>query len=538
MFLYSTVSTLNPKVGTVSTTSSSCNLYNIVVFPALSKPKIKILASRLPKIKVSDDSNLDNKPPIKLWMLLEELLISKWNHIATFTAPEDPLEDENALILTNFQALVLPPSCGIHAPLIYASLNLNDGLTLDEPEPIPSLVIESSVFYITVSASNRHICETFIETLVILNSQIPDLIVTDECLPTHSNTLTLSTFSQGLSGYAEIVAEEIVSNLRKIHQPTLQGSNCVGESENFPNSISAHYTPRDTKLSPNSGQVQALSENLQQTRATKSQFAEGQSLTDHEAKQWCSSGFGRVFGRKTKSATGPIDISWPSLGQSSDQSPSQSAAHKRPRGEKALNRSRFLWFRRKFGRSQKQNTHEREIMAAIRAIATLASIIEYTRSQGCLAIVMDFSTSNTLDDSPRRTNELKRAMILWLTNYLGLGVTPWLISCQAPPSMDLDEKLGQTRSVLRMHAVPEKTVLISPVPLTRGDHVLRQIRSHGTLSYITHHGLYIGQGIIVHFSGNESALRSLIFPDQLSTKLRKVSVTEFMKFGGRIIVQK
>lgn len=42
MFLYSTVSTLNPIVGMVVTTSPNFNLYRIVVFPAASKPTINI----------------------------------------------------------------------------------------------------------------------------------------------------------------------------------------------------------------------------------------------------------------------------------------------------------------------------------------------------------------------------------------------------------------------------------------------------------------------------------------------------------------
>lgn len=51
MFLYSTVSTLNPMardqagkhvLGMVEITSPSCRRYKIVVFPALSRPSIKI----------------------------------------------------------------------------------------------------------------------------------------------------------------------------------------------------------------------------------------------------------------------------------------------------------------------------------------------------------------------------------------------------------------------------------------------------------------------------------------------------------------
>lgn len=37
-FLYCTHSTLLPTVGVVTTVSPRCSLYNVVVFPALSKP--------------------------------------------------------------------------------------------------------------------------------------------------------------------------------------------------------------------------------------------------------------------------------------------------------------------------------------------------------------------------------------------------------------------------------------------------------------------------------------------------------------------
>eukprot|EP00732_Lithocolla_globosa_P003698 Lithocolla_globosa_v1_NODE_3071_length_1772_cov_4.612922.p2 type:complete len:107 gc:universal NODE_3071_length_1772_cov_4.612922:1433-1753(+) len=46
-FLCSTVSTLNPIVGIVVTTSPSFNLYKMLVFPAASSPTIKILTSCL-----------------------------------------------------------------------------------------------------------------------------------------------------------------------------------------------------------------------------------------------------------------------------------------------------------------------------------------------------------------------------------------------------------------------------------------------------------------------------------------------------------
>merc|ERR1711971_1470312 len=61
MFLYSTVSTLNPMVGMVVTISPNFNLYKIVVLPAASKPTIRILISFLPIIF---SNAFAKKPPI------------------------------------------------------------------------------------------------------------------------------------------------------------------------------------------------------------------------------------------------------------------------------------------------------------------------------------------------------------------------------------------------------------------------------------------------------------------------------------------
>ena len=48
MFLYVSVSTLNPMVGIVLTTVPTCRRYRIVVFPALSRPSTKMRASFSP----------------------------------------------------------------------------------------------------------------------------------------------------------------------------------------------------------------------------------------------------------------------------------------------------------------------------------------------------------------------------------------------------------------------------------------------------------------------------------------------------------
>lgn len=50
------------SLGMVVTTSPTCNLYRIVVFPAPSNPKIKILISRVPN---KLEKIVEKKPPTK-----------------------------------------------------------------------------------------------------------------------------------------------------------------------------------------------------------------------------------------------------------------------------------------------------------------------------------------------------------------------------------------------------------------------------------------------------------------------------------------
>ena len=67
MFLYCNVSTLNPMVGIVITSSSSASfwsLYRIVVLPALSNPRINIRTSCEPK---SDWKTREKRMPMVLW---------------------------------------------------------------------------------------------------------------------------------------------------------------------------------------------------------------------------------------------------------------------------------------------------------------------------------------------------------------------------------------------------------------------------------------------------------------------------------------
>jgi hypothetical protein len=65
MFLYVSVSTLKPMVGIVEIVSPQASRYRMVVFPAASKPRIKIRTSFFEK----NDEIYDKKFPINLLTL-------------------------------------------------------------------------------------------------------------------------------------------------------------------------------------------------------------------------------------------------------------------------------------------------------------------------------------------------------------------------------------------------------------------------------------------------------------------------------------
>lgn len=72
MFLYVTVSTLNPMVGMVETTSPSCSRYRMVVLPALSSPSMSILTSSLLFQNASRENMDENVRPILASLVLRK----------------------------------------------------------------------------------------------------------------------------------------------------------------------------------------------------------------------------------------------------------------------------------------------------------------------------------------------------------------------------------------------------------------------------------------------------------------------------------
>lgn len=91
----------------------------------------------------------------------------------------------------------------------------------------------------------------------------------------------------------------------------------------------------------------------------------------------------------------------------------------------------------------------------------------------------------------------------------------------------------------RHAAVQKKFVMITPRCLAKGDHIYRELgKSNAALSLASHHALYIGNGLIVHFSGNEGGISSLLNPASIGgTKLRKESVLKFTRQGHTIFIQ-
>lgn len=78
--------------------------------------------------------------------------------------------------------------------------------------------------------------------------------------------------------------------------------------------------------------------------------------------------------------------------------------------------------------------------------------------------------------------------------------------------------------------------VIPPIPIRPGDHVYREIREKGTLKFVTHHGIYMGNGRVIHFAGNEFSVRGLLFGSS-AAKIRITSIIRFMTRGSRLCIQ-
>lgn len=79
---------------------------------------------------------------------------------------------------------------------------------------------------------------------------------------------------------------------------------------------------------------------------------------------------------------------------------------------------------------------------------------------------------------------------------------------------------------------------ITPIPLKPGDHIYTEIREKGALKYVKHHGIYTGNGRIIHFSGNEFSVKGLLFGGQKTARIRTTSIVKFMKHGRRLKIRK
>eukprot|EP01053_Blabericola_migrator_P000729 Blabericola_migrator_1__728@NODE_1181_length_5200_cov_79_295928_g803_i0_p1_GENE_NODE_1181_length_5200_cov_79_295928_g803_i0NODE_1181_length_5200_cov_79_295928_g803_i0_p1_ORF_typecomplete_len817_score140_63LRAT/PF04970_13/3_6e15Peptidase_C97/PF05903_14/0_3_NODE_1181_length_5200_cov_79_295928_g803_i0842534 len=216
---------------------------------------------------------------------------------------------------------------------------------------------------------------------------------------------------------------------------------------------------------------------------------------------------------------------------------------------------------------------EEEYDQAFFLLISLASLFSHAHTQGSLCNVAELVISGECEPSPER-GCLERLLAVWLCNYTDSAHLsfPCLISqseitarmkatllqmaetramTEGSESTGVNTQVSRSRRTRRRdmpliidthdtHPPVGKKfmVIIPPIPLARGTHIYREIRSAGGLSMMTHHGLYVGGGEVIHFSGNEFALRALLFPDHKTTKLRRISIMTFMKFGGRLIVEK
>ncbi|CEM21234.1 unnamed protein product [Vitrella brassicaformis CCMP3155] len=83
--------------------------------------------------------------------------------------------------------------------------------------------------------------------------------------------------------------------------------------------------------------------------------------------------------------------------------------------------------------------------------------------------------------------------------------------------------------------------LITSIPLKPGDHIAREINGHVSGQLATHHGIYVGNGRVIHFSGNEAmgGLKGLSAAvGKGKAKVRCTSVLQFMKYGYNLRVKR
>eukprot|EP01054_Gregarina_sp_Poly1_P000940 Gregarina_sp_Poly_1__939@NODE_1226_length_4720_cov_71_108532_g834_i0_p1_GENE_NODE_1226_length_4720_cov_71_108532_g834_i0NODE_1226_length_4720_cov_71_108532_g834_i0_p1_ORF_typecomplete_len885_score93_70LRAT/PF04970_13/2_7e07LRAT/PF04970_13/1_5e07Peptidase_C97/PF05903_14/8e03Peptidase_C97/PF05903_14/0_0099_NODE_1226_length_4720_cov_71_108532_g834_i0222676 len=184
-----------------------------------------------------------------------------------------------------------------------------------------------------------------------------------------------------------------------------------------------------------------------------------------------------------------------------------------------------------------------ELDQAFFMLISIASLFAHAHTQGSLCCVVEMNLGSSNKDEDLRSSKadkiavekysaalssLEKLFSIWLCNYTDErhSTFPCVVS-----RSDITNRLKN--SYIR----PVK-MIIPPVPLERGTHIYREIRSAGGLSMMTHHGLYVGGGDVIHFSGNEFALKALLFPDQQNTKLRRTSIMTFMKFGGKLVIER
>jgi hypothetical protein len=77
---------------------------------------------------------------------------------------------------------------------------------------------------------------------------------------------------------------------------------------------------------------------------------------------------------------------------------------------------------------------------------------------------------------------------------------------------------------------------ITPIPIQPGDHIYRDIREKGTLKHLTHHGIYLGNGRVINFSGNELSLKKLLF-HATQARIRVTSIINFLVKGSRLRIK-
>uniref|UniRef100_A0A0G4FRN0 LRAT domain-containing protein n=1 Tax=Chromera velia CCMP2878 TaxID=1169474 RepID=A0A0G4FRN0_9ALVE len=97
---------------------------------------------------------------------------------------------------------------------------------------------------------------------------------------------------------------------------------------------------------------------------------------------------------------------------------------------------------------------------------------------------------------------------------------------------------GSAENVTTVEVRGLQFCVVTPVCLKPGDHIKRELTCQGIAALATHHGIYMGNGRVIHFSGNESRGQGVLglLTSKQRAQISSTSIGEFMHRGSRLEV--